>query len=152
MNIQPKAISAIDKATITEHLCVTKLKKLGYDASIVHMGATDITLDVDGVLLKVQVKSSGIKNTAPDRPGMGYHFSITIGGGNNKSRVTNKDCDILAMVGFERERVFFEHITECNNKYTIRKPKEFFDDPDILGIERRSLTKALNIHKAIHNV
>jgi len=152
MNIEPKPISAIDKATITEHLCITKLKKLGYDASIVHMGTSDIVLDVDNILLKVQVKSSKIKKTCWNRPGYGYHFSITKGGGNNKSRVTSKDCDILALVAFERERVLFKHISEYSNRYTMRKHKTFFDEPDILKIERDSLNKALQIHKELHHV
>ena len=151
MNIEPKAISAVDKASITEHLCITKLMKLGYPASLVNREGTDLTMLVDNFLLRIQVKSSKIKRTCWNRPGFGYHFSITKGGGNNKSRVTSKDCDILAFVAFERERVLFKHISEHTNKFTMRKPKNFFDEPDILKIEKDSLNKALQIHKELYH-
>jgi hypothetical protein len=147
MNITPQQLNVIDKSTVTESMCVAKIKKLGYDACIAHMGAYDVVMDVNGILLRVQVKSSIIKKSAPDRPGYGYHFSITRGSKVNKRRLTSIDCDILAFAAFERERVFFKHISEHNGNYTKRFPKEYFDDPDIMGIERESLNKALLIHK-----
>jgi hypothetical protein len=139
-------IGAIDQATITEHLCVTKLKKLGFHASIVHMKETDVILGVGEHLLRIQVKSSRIKRHSAERPNkFGYHFSVA-NGSKVKTPVTKEQCDILAFVAYERERIFFLHITEHKNKITKRFPKHFFDSDSNLDIEYNSLTEAIKIH------
>ena len=149
MNIEPNTIGAIDKATITEHLCVTKIKKLGFGAHIAHVKAADIVMDVNGMLLRVQVKSSRLKTHMEGaKRKCGYHFSIAHGS-KVKTPITSNDCDIIALVAFERERIYFLHIDHHNQSaITKRLPKRFFDDPeDNMSIERDSLLTALKKHK-----
>jgi len=139
-------VGAIDQATITEHLCITKIKKLGFNASIVHMKAADIIIDVGLALLKIQVKSSRIKRHSAERPHkFGYHFSVA-NGSRVKTSVTKEQCDIIAFVAYERERVFFLHITEHKNKLTKRFPKHFFDTDLNLDMEYGSLRNAIKTH------
>ena len=153
MDIIPKPIGAIDKATITEHICVAKIQKLGYNASIVHMKAADIIMDVNGTLLRVQVKSSQLKTTRDgNRWKTGYHFS-TSHGSKVKTPMTSKDCDILAFVAFEIERIFFLHINMHNQTaLTKRLSKNFFNDSKTnTDVEENSLTAALKVHKEMLN-
>ena len=154
MNIIPNPINAIDKATITEHICVAKIKKLGYNASIVHMKAADIIMDVNGTLLRVQVKSSQLR-TQKDRGSYkkGYQFS-TAHGSKFKTPITDKDCDIIAFVAFEIERIFFLHISMHNQEsLSKRLSKNFFNESKTnTDVEENSLTVALKIHKEMLNV
>jgi len=154
MNIIPNPISAIDKATITEHICVAKIKKLGYNASIVHMKAADIIMDVNGTLLRVQVKSSRLKTQRDgNRYKTGYQFS-TAHGSKFKTPITSKDCDIIAFVAFEIERILFMHIS-VHNQETLSKrlSKNFFNDSVTnTDIEESSLTESLKIHKEMLDV
>ena len=154
MDIIPNPIGAIDKATITEHICVAKIKKLGYNASIVHMKAADIIMDVNGTLLRVQVKSSQLKTQRDgNRYKKGYQFS-TAHGSKFKTPITNKDCDIIAFVAFEIERIFFLHISMHNQEsLTKRLSKNFFNESKTnTDVEENSLTVALKIHKEMLNV
>jgi len=145
-------ISAIDQATITEHLCIVKIKKLSLDASIVHMGKSDIIIQFDsGLLLRVQVKSSRVKRHASDRKGFGYHFSIT-SGSKKKTPISKRDADILAFVSFDREKIFFMHTSELRQKYTKRFPRGFFDQEDNIQMERESLQKSVRIHHKINKI
>jgi len=140
------------KGTITEHLTLTKLLKLGYDACIPRPSVDpggDLLLFVKDRILKVQVKSSTKKFDSRKNRRPFYHFSMTKGS-KNKVALDDTDCDIMAFVSYEEEKVFFAAMKDMyrahgnEHRQTKRFKFSFFSTPkDKIRLERYSLRRAI---------
>ena len=62
----------------------------------------DVVFDHDGIMLKVQVKTTrSPRNLQRKNPVQGYVFNIKRRGKGNKSRTSDKTCDIFALVALD---------------------------------------------------
>ena len=108
-------------------------------AQIVHMGCSDIVAETDQRLWRIQVKTSQIKKN-----GMrwaGYQFATCKGG--KKIPLTFEDCDIVALVAFEMERVMFVPVACLRKAITKRVKISTFDDEDLC---RKSWDKCMDYY------
>jgi len=98
---------------------------MGVSAQIVHMGCSDLIAEDEGRLWRIQVKTSQLKSHG--KSGWDYCYHVCRGG--KKIPLTTDDCDIVALVAYDLERVLFIPVTCVKNKITKRlKPKAFSDE------------------------
>ena len=126
---------AVNSGKIGELICMVRLMKLGVSCEIVHMGTTDIIAQTEDGLIRVQVKASQFKR---NKNGSGYHFSLGYGG--KKRPLTKKNCDVVALVALDRERVLFKPVECLNRQLTKRFLPQKFDRDDL---ESRSWDKCI---------
>lgn len=112
---------------IGEHICATRLMKMNVPAQIVHMGCTDIVAEFDNRLWRIQVKTSQIKTNG--HHSAGYQFATCKGG--KKIPLSFSDCDIVALVAYEIERVMFMPVGCLRNAITKRLKLSTFDDENL---------------------
>jgi len=128
----------VTTGTIGEHICCTRLLKLGFAAQIVNLKTTDLIVDVRNHLIRVQVKSSWLTfdSNRPNRSSI--HFPCCYSG--KKKPLNQSHCDIVAFVNVMSEKVYFLHISEIMGQASKRIKKKFFEDPEV---EIKSWVKAL---------
>ena len=112
---------------IGEHICATRLLKMDVPAQIVHMGCSDIVAEAHQQLWRIQVKTSQIKQNG--MRSAGYQFATCKGG--KKLPLTFEDCDIVALVAFEIERVMFLPVSCLKRSITKRVKIATFEDDDL---------------------
>jgi hypothetical protein len=105
-----------------EIICLLRLAKMGVNSEIVNLGTTDIIACAYGKTFRIQVKASNFKRNSK---GYGYQFCISKGG-NEKTRLSEDDCDIVALVGIAQERVAFHLVGEFSDIKTKRMKKQDF--------------------------
>ena len=96
---------SLDRGKIGEYICALRMLKDGIRCQIVNFEATDIIAYHYDRLLRIQVKSSTIKDNGKSR-NKGYQFNLAVGG-KQKRHLTDADCDIIALVAIEHEQVMF---------------------------------------------
>lgn len=112
----------LEAGKIGEVICLYRLLKMQVNARLVEMGAYDIVADYEGVLIRIQVKTSQMKRNKDSR---GYQFCITKGGRGKRS-LSFRDCDIVALVGLEQENVIFVPVCDVADQKTKRlQPIDF---------------------------
>ena len=133
-------LNNFEAGKLGEHICMTRLMKLGYSCQIVNLDTVDIIINYQETLLRVQVKSSVLKGrggTAKNH--MGYQFATSHSG--KKKPLTKQQCDIIAFVAVEPERVLFKPVECLKGQVTKRiSPTKFNKD----GLEERSLQYCLD--------
>ncbi len=117
---------AVEAGKMGELICLLRLMKLGITCEIVHMETTDIVASTDHGILRVQVKSSQYKK---NHSGQGYQFSLAYGG--KKRPLTGNECDIVAFVALDRERVIFKRVGCLKGQITKRFLPQKFDRDDL---------------------
>ena len=88
-----------------EHLVCADLILSGYRAFLSDQGLPyDVVVDLNGRLIRIQVKSTLVaKNvsSASRAPRQAYNFNIRRRGANSSKRLSNLDCDIVALVALD---------------------------------------------------
>jgi len=96
-------------------------------AQIVHMGCSDIVAEYDNRLWRIQVKTSQLK--ANGKSSLSYQFAVCKGG--KKVPLSFSDCDIVALVAYEVERVVFIPVGCLRNAVTKRLKISTYDDENL---------------------
>jgi len=117
-----------------EFLTAFKLVQLGYPTEVVRLEKMDLITLVKGRKpIRVQVKSSSCKREydtrkrGKRRPYSTYHFSVC-SGAKPKQPLTKDQCDIVALVALDLERIIFLRIKELEGRITKRVgPTKFYD-------------------------
>jgi hypothetical protein len=94
--------------------------------SIINLGTSDIVAEYEGRMWRIQVKASVAKRRSRNRVDVGYQFMTNKGG--KKTPLTENDCDIVAMVAIDLERVFFVPVQKLRNSISKRKTIAFFNE------------------------
>lgn len=122
------SLSNVDNGAIGEYICALRLLKMGVQCRIVNMGTSDIIAELDGRIYRIQVKSSQLKpRYETERSSSGYQFITSKGG--KKTRLTEDDCDIVAMVALDLENIWFSPIHKAAKQISKRiHPSKFCED------------------------
>ncbi len=133
-------LNSFEAGKLGEHICMVRLMKLGYSCQIVNLDTVDIIINWQDVFLRVQVKSSILKGRGGAKEAhMGYQFATSHSG--KKKPLTKKQCDIIAFVAVEPERVLFKPVECLKGQVTKRiSPAKFIKD----DLEQRSLQNCLD--------
>jgi len=124
--MRQQQFSAIDSGTIGEYICALRLLKMHIPCSIINLGTSDIVAEHEGRMWRIQVKASVAKRRSRERKDVGYQFMTSKGG--KKTPLTEEDCDIVAMVAMDLERVWFVPVHKLRNNVSKRKTIKFFDE------------------------
>ena len=122
-------LSELDTGKIGEYICALRMLKSGISCQISNFEALDIIAYHENRLLRIQVKSSTIKNKGSGK-GFGYQFNLAVGG-KQKRHLTDADCDIIALVAIEHEQVMFYPRERLHGAKTKRVAPSKFDDPNL---------------------
>lgn len=119
------ALTSIQNGEIGEYICAMRLLKMGIPCRIVNMGTVDIVAEDQGILWRIQVKSSVVKgNRRANDTNMSYQFNTSKGG--KKIPFSKEDCDIMAFVATDKELVVFAPMPKLTKQVTKRmSPKRF---------------------------
>ena len=122
-------MSELKTGKVGEIITLLRLTQIGKQADIVHVAGSDI-LVVDGKRTwRVQVKASHIKRNGGNGDARrGYQFCVSKGLKPKRS-LTYEDCDIVALVAIEQERVMFVPVEHFKGVKTQRKKQIDFDQP-----------------------
>ena len=124
--MRQQEFSAVATGDIGEHICALRLLKMHVPCSIINLGTSDIVAEHEGRMWRIQVKSSVLKSRGSDRPDYGYQFMTSKGG--KKTPLTEDDCDIVAMVAIDLERVWFTPVYKLRNSISKRKTVGSFSE------------------------
>ena len=127
-------VNAIVIGKIGEHICCTRLLKLGFSAEIVHLDTTDVVVKVNSTIIRVQVKAS-LKNNHKTS------FQFNAGYTGKKHPLTKEHCDILAFVAIPFEKVYFLPVEQLNGQCTKRIKMSAFKKKDL---EKKTWKNCLN--------
>lgn len=117
--------SNLEAGKLGEHICMVHLMKLGIPCELIHLDTTDIVVRIDNTLLRVQVKSSALKWNGDRKKS--YQFSTAHSG--KKKPLTKDQCDIVAFVALDCERVMFVPVEYVRGQVTRRfAPAKFRKD------------------------
>ena len=100
-----------------------RLMKLGVSCEIVNLDTIDIVANHEGRLIRIQVKASELKK---QRRYWTYQFATCVGG--KKRPLNQKDCDIVALVALDCERVLFKPVECLSGQITKRILPRKFDN------------------------
>ena len=106
-----------------EFICAVRLMKLGVSCEIVNLDTIDIVANHEGRLIRIQVKSSELKR---QRKYWTYQFVTSVGG--KKRPLNKKDCDLVALVALDCERVLFKPVESLLGQITKRILPRKFDN------------------------
>lgn len=134
MKSKQKENNSLMTGQMGELLTAFQLVKMGYPTEIVRLEKIDLLTLVGGRKpLRVQVKASSCKREydtrkrGKRRPYSTYHFSVC-SGGHPKQPLTKEDCDIVALVAIDLEKIIFLRTKELEGRVTKRiGPTKFYD-------------------------
>ena len=72
-------MGAFEAGKLGEYICAVRLMKLGVSCEIVNLDTVDIVAYVDQQMLRIQVKSSLLKNQGQSKS-LGYQFATSYSG------------------------------------------------------------------------
>lgn len=107
---------SIEIGTAAEYLVLADLLLAGVRAFPTAPGLPyDIVAEVDGRLIRIQVKSTQAPRAVPDRPGSGdsYFFWCRRAGKGGKRRIGNDEFDLLALVALDIRQIAYLPITDA---------------------------------------
>ena len=114
------------KGILTELQCITAFNELGYHISIPYgeNSRYDFIADIDGQLLKIQVKSSSPKKGEEDLAFCFSCRSTRVNSQGNVSRRYSKE-EIDYFCTFYKNKCYLIPVEECSTEKTLRfqKPK-----------------------------
>jgi hypothetical protein len=121
-------MSEVQTGRTGEIIALLRLTQLGLEAQIVNIGTSDILVVANSKTWRVQVKASKMKNNGGNSRSPGYQFCISKGL-NPKRSLSYEDCDIVALVAIDIERVMFTPVEFFTNIKTKRlKPTDYEQD------------------------
>ena len=109
----------LETGKAAEHLVCADLIMSGYRAFLSDQGLPyDILVDVDGSLLRVQVKSTRKpKNHDPKtRVTPGYLFHLRRAGKGGRRRYAENSFDLYALVALDRQAIAYLPAVDCPNQ------------------------------------
>ena len=113
-----------ENGKLGEYICAVRLMKLGVSCEIVNLDTIDIIANLKDSLIRIQVKASNKKKHGHS---WGYQFATCVTG--KKRPMTKSDCDIIALVALDCERVLFKPVDTLKGQITKRiLPRKFDDD------------------------
>lgn len=94
-----------------EHIACADLILNGYRAYLSDQGLPyDIVLDLSGKLIRIQVKGCGKPKNVNSRgrsPRIAYNFHVRRCGKNGRSRLSDNDCDLVALVSLDTRQTAY---------------------------------------------
>ena len=132
-------LNAFEAGKLGEHICMVRLMKMGIACELVNLDTIDIVAHYNNQLIKIQVKSSILKSRDSKSQRNGYQYNTSYSG--KKKPLTREQCDVIAFVAVEPERVIFAHIDCVAGQVTRRFAPAKFDKDQL---EERSWQKCLD--------
>jgi hypothetical protein len=133
-----KDINDLKIGVIGEYLVCADLMLNGYDAFKTEQGMPyDIVLDVEGTLLKVQVKTTrGAKEVAQRKTSIpAYIFHIGNNGKNGRRKsYDSKEVDLFALVCLDTKKISYLAFEDCKSTMNFRVPSlrgQYHDEQSI---------------------
>ena len=119
--------SATTTGLMGEYITAAIILGLGWRVSHAQQDAVDLVAWLDGVFIRVQVKSAHLRKQKDHRPV--YQFQN--GSGRVKKTLPTLDkMDIIAHCAIDARKVHFQAAC-CVNQYSQRRPPGWFEKPDI---------------------
>ena len=123
----PSQINDLQLGKAGEYLVCADLILQGYIAYPSEQGLHyDIVVDVNGKLIRIQVKTTSVYKATPQRKEYtpGYLFNIRRCGKGGRKRYTNNDVDIFALVAIKENAIGYLPIDKVKTTMCFRT-KEF---------------------------
>tara|TARA_A100001035_G_C27446219_1_gene348164 strand:+ start:148 stop:567 length:420 start_codon:yes stop_codon:yes gene_type:complete len=122
--------SNFETGKLGEHICATKLMKMGETCEIVNLDCVDIIVNRgEQGLVRLQVKSSHYKRKDNQQLTKGYQFFTAYG--LHKRPLTIEQCDAIGFVALDIERVIFAPVSIVGTKKTKRFARAKFNQENI---------------------
>lgn len=119
--------NALDAGKAGEHLVCADLLLSGIQAYLSDQGLRyDVVADVDGRLVRVQVKSTGRARKENGRRLLGYRFEPRARGVNRRERLRDVDCDIVAFVALDIRIIAYLPVFEVGQACDFYPPDHDF--------------------------
>lgn len=129
--------AAIELGKAAEHLVCADLILQGYRAFLSDQGLPyDVVVDLSGRLIRIQVKASCFArdmNRAGRNVRTVYSFWVRRRGKNGDQRLSNTDCDVVALVALDIRAVAYLPIQSVGTTFQIVPPGIEFE-----GARKRS--------------
>lgn len=138
------------KGNLTELQCIAAFYEIGYSVSIPYgeNSRYDFIADVDGHLIRVQVKSSSTKDG-----GKSYTFSCRSSRTNGKRTITKRytKLEIDYFATFINGRCYIVPVEECSNSKCLRFVKTDNNQQEYVNFEENyRLEKQIEIYLSKH--
>lgn len=138
------------KGNLTELQCIAAFYEIGYSVSIPYgeNSRYDFIADVDGHLIRVQVKSSSTKDD-----GKSYTFSCRSSRTNGKRTITKRytKLEIDYFATFINGRCYIVPVEECSNSKCLRFVKTNNNQQEYVNFEENyRLEKQIEIYLNKH--
>ena len=138
------------KGNLTELQCIAAFYEIGYSVSIPYgeNSRYDFIADVDGHLIRVQVKSSSTKDG-----GKSYTFSCRSSRTNGKRTITKRytKLEIDYFATFINGRCYIVPVEECSNSKCLRFVKTDNNQQEYVNFEENyRLEKQIEIYLNNH--
>lgn len=115
----------LNTGIIGEHLTIADLLLQGYEAFGAAQGMVyDVVVDIDGRLIKFQVKTTSKMRTIQERANPIYFFHIKRAGKNAVKHYAKGDFDGYALVALDKKLVFYATFDECKSNSICVRDKE----------------------------
>jgi len=117
---------ALEIGKAAEHLVCADLIIQGYRAFLSDQGLPyDAVVDINGRLIRLQIKAACFPrnvNAAGKNERIAYNFSVRRRGKEGQSRLTNSDCDIVALVALDIKTIAYFPIGVCASTVQLPPP------------------------------
>ena len=135
------------KGIITELQCITAFNELGYHISIPYgeNSRYDFIADVEGKLIRVQVKTSSYKNGNKEAIMFSCRSSHTNSKGTQNIRYTSEEIDYFCT--YFNNQCYLIPIEECSTEKTLR-----FEPPKSGQLKGISFAKDYELEKQINKI
>lgn len=119
-------ISMLEVGRAAEHIVVADLIMQGIPAFLTDQGLPfDVVADVSGRLVRIQVKGTLVPrnvNCKGKAERMAYSFSVRRVGKLGRKRLTNEQCDVIALVAMDIRAVAYLPVSKCASTVCIDAP------------------------------
>lgn len=118
-------VTDLELGKAAEHLVVADLILQGYRAYLTDQGLPyDVVLDLDGRLLRIQVKASREQRPVPQRVAFtpGYLFHVRRAGKGGRRRYVGNEFDLLAFVALDTRTIAYMPFTDGLRQSLILRP------------------------------
>lgn len=120
-----KLLHDLELGKAAEHLVVADLILQGYRAYLTDQGLPyDVVVDIDGRLLRVQVKATREQRPVPQRVAFtpGYLFHVRRAGKGGKRSYAGTEFDLLAFVALDIRTIAYMPFTDGLRQSIILRP------------------------------
>jgi hypothetical protein len=132
INIIDASGAEMEIGRAAEHLVVADLIVQGYRAFLTDQGLPyDVVVDVNGRLHRLQVKATcrvrnvnAAKRTAHLGERFAYTWHVRRGGRKGRKRLSDSDCDIIALVALDMKRIAYIPVSACGTCVNMRLEPE----------------------------